>query len=332
LAVSVAVLGGALSSPASSAALASLVDAAESCAISGPVPSLSSEQSANAEVVVSTTMANSAENQLAARIALMTAWTESRMRNLGPRPGNAGSLGLFQQRASQEWGTKAEELDPSQATSMFVRRLLSLPRWDRMAPWAAAQRVQHSAFADASNYRANWRMAGTLLTSVMRDGNAPGGCGQGPTGGVLGPPIAHGLPAGYAIPAGTSPAHASAVSFALAQLGKPYVWGAAGPAAYDCSGLTQAAWATSGVHLAHYTVDQWREGQAVVPAAAMPGDLVLSPGSDPPGPGLPGHVGIYLGEGLVLSAIDPQMGVEVQTWQVFVSGGLDGVIDPAPGR
>jgi cell wall-associated NlpC family hydrolase len=65
---------------------------------------------------------------------------------------------------------------------------------------------------------------------------------------------------------------------------------------------------------------------------AAPGDLVLVPGSDPPGPGLPGHVGIYLGDGLVESAIDPQMGVAVQSWQAFTSGGLDGVVDPAPGR
>ena len=122
------------------------------------------------------------------------------------------------------------------------------------------------------------------------------------------------------------------MAFALAQLGKKYVWGAAGPDAFDCSGLTLAAWATAGVHLLHYTVDQWHEGQPVVPAQAAPGDLVLVPGSDPPGPGLPGHVGIYLGDGLVISAVDTQVGVAVQTWPAFVSGGLEGVVDPAPGR
>jgi cell wall-associated NlpC family hydrolase len=332
LAFSMAVLGGALSTTASSAALASLAEAAESCAISGSVPGLSAEQAADAGVVVSVAMADSAENELAARIALMTAWTESHLRNLGPLKGNAVSLGIFQQRASQGWGTPAEELDPAQATAMFVRRLVSASGWQRTAPWVAAQSVQRSAFSDASNYRANWGVAGQLLASVLKDGNAAGGCGQGPGGGVLGPGGAHGLPAGYVIPAGTPPAHAGAVSFAMAQLGKPYVWGAAGPGAYDCSGLTQSAWAASGVHLLHYTVDQWHEGQSVIPTAATPGDLVLIPGSDPPGPGLPGHVGIYLGDGLVLSAIDTQIGVAVQTWQVFVSGGLDGVVDPAPGR
>jgi cell wall-associated NlpC family hydrolase len=74
------------------------------------------------------------------------------------------------------------------------------------------------------------------------------------------------------------------------------------------------------------------EGGPAAPAVAAAGDLVLAPGSDPPGPGLPGHVGIYLGYGLLVSAIDHQMGMAVQTWQVFTSGGLDAVTDPAPGR
>ena len=140
----------------------------------------------------------------------------------------------------------------------------------------------------------------------------------------------HGLPAGYSIPVDTPPAHARAVGFALAQLGKPYVWAAAGPNAFDCSGLTMAAWATAGVTLVHYTGDQQTEGVAVTPATLEPGDLVLVPGSDPPGPGIAGHVGIYLGDGLVLSAIDPQDGVAVQTYQAFVFGGLDALRDPDP--
>jgi len=57
--------------------------------------------------------------------------------------------------------------------------------------------------------------------------------------------------------------------------------------------------------------------------------LVLVPGSDPPGPGLPGHVGIYLGSSLVLSAIDPQYGVAVQSWKTFTSAGLDAIVDPS---
>jgi cell wall-associated NlpC family hydrolase len=328
----VSVLGGAITSSASGGALAELELAAESCAVSGPVSGLSDGQAQVAEVVVATAMADSAENLQAARVALMSGLTESDLQNLGPLPNNQGSLGVFQQRTSQGWGTVAEELDPAQATAMFVHRLLAVPGWQTQPPWGAAQVVQRSAFASGANYRANWTRAGQVLNVVLANGNAPGGCGQGPTGGVAGPAARHGLPVGYVIPAGLPPGHSEAVAFALAQLGKSYGWGAAGPRAFDCSGLTMAAWATAGVHLLHYTVDQWHEGQQVALAEAVPGDLVLIPGSDPPGPGLPGHVGIYLGDGLVISAVDTQLGVAVQTWQAFVSGGLEGVVDPAPGR
>jgi cell wall-associated NlpC family hydrolase len=91
-----------------------------------------------------------------------------------------------------------------------------------------------------------------------------------------------------------------------------------------------AAWVTAGVTLDHYTVSQQSEGVAATVSDLMAGDLVLTPGSDSPGPGEAGHVGIYLGYGLVESAIDPQMGVEVQSWQTFISGGLDALRDPAP--
>ena len=69
-----------------------------------------------------------------------------------------------------------------------------------------------------------------------------------------------------------------------------------------------AAWASAGVALMHYTGDQQTEGAPVSLATLLPGDLVLVPGSDPPGPGIAGHVGIYLGDGLVESAVDPALG------------------------
>jgi peptidoglycan DL-endopeptidase CwlO len=324
------VAGGATGQDVSSAALLTVAQlAASTCSVSGPVQGLTPAQAADADLIVSAAMAASSEDTRVARIALMTAMTESGLRNLNH--GDRDSLGLFQQRPSQGWGTPAQLMDPTYATDAFVRRLLAIPGWQTMQPWMAAQAVQRSAFADGSNYRPNLAPATQVLAGVLANGNTVGGCGQG-SGGIAGPPSAHGLPPGYAIAAGTPPMHAAVVAFALAQLGRPYVWAAAGPAAYDCSGLTMTAWATVGVHLLHYTGDQQNEGKAVTPAALTPGDLVLTPGSDSPGPGVAGHVGIYLGASLVISAIDPTYGVAVQSWSTFVSGGLIALRDPAPGE
>lgn len=104
-----------------------------------------------------------------------------------------------------------------------------------------------------------------------------------------------GIPAGYTLPSDSQ--QAAAVSFALAQLGKPYVFGAAGPNSYDCSGLVMAAWAHAGVRIPRVTGDQVHTGVAVPSlAAAQPGDLIFIPGSN----GTmtrPGHVGMYIGRG-----------------------------------
>ncbi|MDP9116208.1 MAG: C40 family peptidase [Actinomycetota bacterium] len=98
-------------------------------------------------------------------------------------------------------------------------------------------------------------------------------------------------------------AAAKAVAFALHEVGKPYVYGAAGPGSYDCSGLTMAAWASAGVSLPHSSEDQFNYGRAVPLSALQPGDLVFLYG--PP----PGHVTIYIGAGLMVSA--PQTGENV---------------------
>lgn len=328
--VGVVVLAGGIAGPAGQGgATASIAElAAETCPLSGPVTGLSASQAANADLIVSAAMAASGEREEVARIAVMVAMTESGLRNLDY--GTADSLGLFQQQPSEGWGTPAEVMDPTYATDAFVRRLLGVPDWERLAPWQAAQAVQRSAFANGANYEVNWIAAGRIVAAVLAGANHPGACGQG-TGG-LAAPGGHGLPAGYVIPPGTPPEHAAVVRFVLAALGKPYVWGAAGPAAYDCSGLTMAAWASVGVHLVHYTGAQQHEGQPVGVADLVPGDLVLVPGVDSPGPGIAGHVGIYLGDALVASAIDPAEGVAVQTWSTFVSGGLVALRDPAPGK
>jgi hypothetical protein len=79
-------------------------------------------------------------------------------------------------------------------------------------------------------------------------------------------------------------------------IGKPYVFGSDGPNSYDCSGLTKAAWASVGVHLEHYTRDQWNEGAPVSKNNLQPGDLVFYY------PGSLHHVAIYIGGGMVVHA------------------------------
>jgi cell wall-associated NlpC family hydrolase len=102
-----------------------------------------------------------------------------------------------------------------------------------------------------------------------------------------------GIPPGFQPP--TNAQQAIAVAFALSQLGKPYVFGAAGPDAYDCSGLVMAAWAHAGVRIPRVTTDQVHTGIAVTSLAAMqPGDLIFIPGSDGTR-AAPGHVGMYIG-------------------------------------
>ena len=108
---------------------------------------------------------------------------------------------------------------------------------------------------------------------------------------------------------GGSHAAATAIAFALAQLGKPYQWGAAGPGAYDCSGLVYAAYAAAGIHIARTTY-QWQQDGPVIPLSQIqPGDLLFSAGSDGTASD-PGHVVMYLGNGQVIQA--PQTGEDVQ--------------------
>lgn len=95
-------------------------------------------------------------------------------------------------------------------------------------------------------------------------------------------------------PAGSAAAQ-RAVQFALAQVGKPYVFGAAGPSAYDCSGLTMQAWRAGGVSLPHSAADQYNYGQHVSRDELAPGDLIFF--YQPIG-----HVTIYIGDGLMVSA------------------------------
>jgi cell wall-associated NlpC family hydrolase len=117
-----------------------------------------------------------------------------------------------------------------------------------------------------------------------------------------------------------------AANWALTQLGKPYQWGAAGPGSYDCSGLTMEAWAHAGVSLLHYTGYQWDEGPHVLLNELQRGDLLFyaTNNSDP---GTIHHVGIYIGNGVMVDA--PYTGAFVRIDSTYQPGTPIGAVRPA---
>jgi cell wall-associated NlpC family hydrolase len=300
------------------------------CATSGPIAGIPDVAAANGRVVAAVAVARGGDQ--AALIALITGLAESGLRVLTNPNDPAGnvfsgqgvgsdhaSLGIFQQQPW--WGTAAARMEPVASTNIFLDHLLAIPNWQADPPWLAAQQVQASAFAGGSNYRAQMGQAVSILNAVKAD-TATRKCGGSGTGREpRGPLGQYGLPAGYTVPAGTSPAAAAAVTSALSELGKPYVFGASGPAAYDCSGLMVAAWAVGGHALSRSTYTQIHDGTPTSAAQLAPGDLVLTPGSDGT-LASPGHVGMFIGEGLVVEAPHTGDVVNVVTYMSLASAGV----------
>jgi cell wall-associated NlpC family hydrolase len=104
---------------------------------------------------------------------------------------------------------------------------------------------------------------------------------------------------------------ATAIAYARAQLGKPYRYAAAGPDAFDCSGLTMRAWGAAGVSMPHYSGAQYSMFPKVPLGSMLPGDLVFW------GPGGSEHVGLYIGGGQMIAA--PSTGDVVKIQAVWGS-------------
>ncbi|MBN1171085.1 MAG: C40 family peptidase [Micromonosporaceae bacterium] len=251
-------------------------------------------------------------------IAVATAIQESSLRNLGdlgPR-NDHDSLGLFQQRPSQGWGTPAQILNPVYAATRFYQRLLQVPHWQDLPVAQAAQAVQRSAYPTA--YSA-WEHDAYLLVAHVGptlSGILPaefaqwlsvciglGGDGQSGGGSLS-------LPPGFVLPASTPPAVVTAIAWALAQLGTPYSYGGdctaarSGDPAHqcDCSSLIQQSYKAAGIRLPRTTREQQYAGIAVASLdSILPGDLIFIPGSDGT-MSRPGHVGLYIGQGLLIQA------------------------------
>jgi hypothetical protein len=105
-------------------------------------------------------------------IALATAMQESTLRNLDH--GDRDSLGLFQQRPSQGWGTPEQVQDPAYAAGQFYDRLVRVPGWDTMRLTDAAQIVQRSGFPEAYQ---RWDGFAQSLTVALRSDDRERNCG-----------------------------------------------------------------------------------------------------------------------------------------------------------
>ncbi|MEU8530473.1 C40 family peptidase [Streptomyces sp. NPDC048629] len=112
-----------------------------------------------------------------------------------------------------------------------------------------------------------------------------------------------------AAPKPKATAAAVAVRTAMAQRGKPYVWGAVGPSSFDCSGLVQYAYRSAGVRLPRTTWEQIRAGRRIPTSALRPGDLVFYRNA--------AHVGLYIGDGRIVHAPRPGTPVRVADLRVM---------------
>ncbi|MFE4205403.1 C40 family peptidase [Streptomyces goshikiensis] len=291
---------------------------------------LPQEQIRNAKIIVATgiQMGIPARGQT---IALATALQESDLRNLDH--GDRDSLGLFQQRPSQGWGSREQILDPVYASTKFYNGLTALHDWEHMPLTVAAQKVQASGYPNA--YAKHEPLATALQAGIAPTLGASGAPALQPS--VLGlsactttgapatkdwgtiPPGT--LPAGYQIPATAPLPVQQAIRWALGQLGTPYQWGGtctdphgdAPMGRCDCSSLMQRAYGVAGHELTRTTYTQVNEGTPVPVNAIQAGDLVFSRGSA----AVPEHVVMAIGDGLAVHAPKPGQVVKVAPLSEF---------------
>jgi cell wall-associated NlpC family hydrolase len=111
----------------------------------------------------------------------------------------------------------------------------------------------------------------------------------------------------------SSNAAATAITYAEAQLGKPYQWGGTGPDSFDCSGLVMMAYRAAGIFIPRTSQKQWLWGPRVPASQVQPGDLVFFAGGDGTVKA-PGHVGLVIGGGLMIQAPSPGFDIRISSY------------------
>lgn len=208
------------------------------------------------------------------------------------------SLGSAQQRPSAGWGSVAELMNPVYDAQAFFggasgpnlgspRGLLDIPGWDSMAKGDAAQAVQVSAFPELY---AQWEGDASSIVAALKSGSAVAACSA--DNGASGAPD---------LPDNLSQLRRDIIHYAQEGVGGTYIWGGTGFKAWDCSGYVQWIYARLGIQLPR--TEQWLAGKPT--STPQPGDLVAQ---NPDGPNHWGHVGIYAGNGMMYSALNPAVG------------------------
>src|SRR6266545_6496925 len=182
--------------------------------------------------------------------------------------------------------TRVAELGATQAEAVTLRRRLAGQaaaigeRLDRRRAVLATARAEVRALVQAEWARREAVRRALVAAAALR---------------------ARGFGLGAFADAPASPTAAAAVRAALDQVGKPYRWGATGPEEFDCSGLVRWAYAQAGLALPRTSRAQWWAGQPVGVGGLRPGDLVFW-ASDPTDPATIHHVGMYVGQALMVHA------------------------------
>jgi cell wall-associated NlpC family hydrolase len=180
-------------------------------------------------------------------------------------------------------------MDPTYSAAKFYDHLVQVSNWQQLPVTTAAQAVQRSAFPFAY---ARWEsLAGALVRALTKEN--PADCGMR---------VAASLPSGSV---GTM------LRSALQQVGDPYIFGATGPDAFDCSGLVIYSWRQAGYLVPVRTADQMRRISSPVPRGQeQPGDMVFMEFYTPRVRNGAGHIGIVLQKGVMIEA--PRTGLDVR--------------------
>jgi cell wall-associated NlpC family hydrolase len=211
-------------------------------------------------------------------------------------------------QASQDIAARKGRLIPRLAklqhvsVSLAQQRQAGIERAARLAAQRAAEKKARKEAAQQAAQRA--------AEQAAQDANDSLSPSSDPTPGPSGPTEP-------SPPSADPPAPASgasrAIAFARSQIGDPYVWGAAGPNAWDCSGLTMGAWRAGGISLPHYSVAQYAQSTPISSSSLRPGDLVFWGSSSSPSSIY--HVALYVGNGMIIQA--PRTGRDVEEVSMY---------------